>query len=73
MCIEAIVWNILQLRESWRCRKGPKRSLLVGRFGSRQKFSVTTELFGSVSQHGSLCCDMVLRLQVVAGSRRGFS
>ena len=28
---------------------------------------------GSVSRHGSLCRDMVLKLQAVAGSRQGFS
>ena len=36
-------------------------------------FFVTTELFDSVSQHGSLCRDIVPRLQESAGSRQGFS
>ena len=40
MCIEAIVSNLLQLGESWRCRKGPKRLLHIGRFRSRQRFMV---------------------------------
>ena len=31
-------------------------------------FSVATEISGSVSQHGSLCHDMVPKLQAVPGS-----
>ena len=36
-------------------------------------FSVAIELPGSVSRHGSLCCNMVPKLQAVVGSRQGFS
>ena len=36
-------------------------------------FSVATELFGSVSRHGSLCRDMIPKLQAGARSQQGFS
>ena len=36
-------------------------------------FSVTTELSGTVSQHGSLCHDIVPKLKECARSRQGFS
>ena len=36
-------------------------------------FFFTTELSSSMSQHGSLCRNMVHRLQAVAGSPQGFS
>ena len=29
MCIEAVVWNLLHLGESWRCRKDLERLLYV--------------------------------------------
>ena len=45
MCIEAVVWNSLQLGEIWRCRKGLERLLHVGRFGLRQRFSLSWQSF----------------------------
>ena len=46
--------ELLQLGESWRCRKGLERLLPVGRFGSRQRFSLSQQSFLV------LCRDMVL-------------
>ena len=43
MCIEAVVWNLLKLGESWRCKKGPERLLPVGRFVSQQSFSMSQQ------------------------------
>ena len=63
MCIEAVVWNLLQLGESWRCIKGLERLMLVSRFESQQRFSLSQQSFLV------MCHDMVLRLQAVAGSR----
>ena len=40
--------------------------------GRDRGFSVATELFGSVSQLGPLCCNMVLRLQASLGLDRRF-
>ena len=54
-------------KKSWRCKEGSERLLPVGRFGSRQRFSLSLKSFLA------LCHDMVFRLQVVAGSQQGFS
>ena len=43
-----------------------KRLLPIGRFGSRQRFSLSRQSFLD------LCCDMVLRLQAIAGCDRCF-
>ena len=44
---------------------------MLGSLGCDRDFPSCDRASGSVSQHGSLCRDMVLRLQVVAGSRQG--
>ena len=63
MCIKAVVGKLLHLGESWRCRKGPERLLHVGQFCDRD-FLSCDRASDSVSQHGSLFRDMVLKLQV---------
>ena len=44
---------------------------MLGSLGCYRDFPSCDRASGSMSQHGSLCRDMVLRLQVVAGSRQG--
>ena len=51
-------------KKGWRCRNDPDWLLPVFGFGLRQRFSL--------SQHGPLCRDMVLRPQGLQGSDRGF-
>ena len=43
---------------------------MLGNLGCDRDFPSYNRAFGSVSQQGSLCHDMVLRLQVVDGSRQ---
>ena len=45
MCIEAVVWNLLHLGESWKCKKCLERLLHAGQFGSRQRFSGSPQSF----------------------------
>ena len=39
MCIKAVVWSLLPLGESWKCRKIPEILLHAGQFGLLQGFS----------------------------------
>ena len=75
-CIETEVLNLLNLG----CLERKKKELEVQQrpreatarwpvWVATKVFSVVTELFGSVSRHRPLCCDMVPRLQAVSGLR----
>ena len=50
MCVEAVVWNLLHLGESWRCKKGPERLLHVGKFGRNRAFWFCVTTMGFVSR-----------------------
>ena len=55
MCIEAIVWNLLHLGESRRCKKGLERLLHVSSFGSRQRFSLSRQSFLVLCHDNGFC------------------
>ena len=55
MCIEAVVWNLLHLGESWRCKKGLERLLHIGRFGSRHRFSLSRQSFLVLCRDSRFC------------------
>ena len=74
MCIEVVVWNLLQLGESWRYRKGPERLLPVGRFGSRQRFSLSRQSFLVMCRDSGFCVAIGFGLgRVFLGRSRGCS
>ena len=73
MCIKVVVWNLLHLRESWRCRKGPERLLHVGRFGSRQRFSLSRQSFLVLCRDSGFCVVKGFSMgRVFLGCDRGF-
>ena len=59
------------LGKSWRCRKCQKGYYRFGQVLGRDRgFLVVTEFLVLCHDRGSLCRDMVLRLQAVAWSRQ---